>query len=232
MFPLLLSPRPFADLHVAHIGAVDDQSHGGADFVEPVLSGGAGIDVQQVVNRVVGDFEDVRVSGDEEFRAQGLDLRYGARVVAARVAADVGHQDPDPFAFEREEIGVYAARKAAVDVARYGPQGLERGDGVGQFERPDVARVPDFIDVLEEFPQRAVEGAVRVGYDADLFHLLVFVAPECAHAFGDFRFGRVAGVGFVEFGARQRVGQELLLGEVACEIVGVFVAFAVSRLVH
>ena len=92
-----------------------------------------------------------------------------------------------------------------------------RGDGVGQFERPDVARVPDFIDILEEFPQRAVEGAVRVGYDADLFHLLVFVAPEFAHAFGDFRFGRVAGVGFVEFGARQRVGQELLLGEVACE---------------
>ena len=62
LFPFLLSPRPFADLHVAHVGAVDDQPHGGADFVEPVLSGGAGIDVQQVVNRVVGDFEDVRFS--------------------------------------------------------------------------------------------------------------------------------------------------------------------------
>ena len=44
------------------------------------------------------------------------------------------------------------------------------GDGVGQFERPDVARVPDFVDVAEKLLQPLVERAVRVRKDAYAFH--------------------------------------------------------------
>lgn len=95
-----LFPRPFADLHIAHVGAVDNQPDGGADFVKPVRSGGAGIDVQQVVHWIVDDFEDVGVSGDEKFRAQGLDPCQCARIITARVTPDVCHQDLNPFAFE------------------------------------------------------------------------------------------------------------------------------------
>lgn len=64
--PQYLFPRPFADLHVAHVGAVDDQPHGRAHLVQPVLPGGAGVDVQQVVDGVVDHLEDVRVPGDKE----------------------------------------------------------------------------------------------------------------------------------------------------------------------
>ena len=58
----------------------------------------------------------------------------------------------------------------AVYIARHGAQGFECGDFVGQRERPDVARMPDFVDVAQEFPQFVVERAVGVGDDADAFH--------------------------------------------------------------
>ena len=174
LFPFLLSPRPFADLHVAHVGAVDHQSHGSADFVETVFAGCARVDMQQVVNRIVDHLEDMRMPGDEEFGMQRLYLCRCARVVMARVAADMGHQHPHALAFECEEIRVDAACEPSVDVARDGAQGFERRDRVGQFERADVARMPDFVHVLEEFAQRVVECPVGVGYDADAFIALDF----------------------------------------------------------
>ena len=103
------------------------------------------------------------VPGDEEFRVHGLDFLHRPRIVAARIAADVGHQHPDALAFEGEELGVDAARQSAVDVAAHGFQRFEGGDPVGQLDRADVARVPEFVDVPEEIHQGFVEGAVGVG---------------------------------------------------------------------
>lgn len=82
----------------------------------------------------------------------------------------MGHQHPDALGFEREELGVDAACHAAVDVAAHGFQRFEGGDPVGQLDRSDVARMPDFIDLPEEIHQGFVEGAVGVGQDADAFH--------------------------------------------------------------
>ena len=106
--------------------------------MESELPGGSGIDRQQVVDGVVGHLEYMGVPGDEELRTHGLDLGDGARVVAARIAPDVGHQHPDALAFEREELGIDAAGQSAVDVAADGPERFEGGDPVGQFDRPDV----------------------------------------------------------------------------------------------
>ena len=124
---------------------------------------------QQVVDGVVGHLEYMGVPGDEELRTHGLDLGDGARVVAARIAPDVGHQHLHLLAAEGEEVGVDAAGHAAVDVARDGAQGLEGGNAVGQLERPDVSRMPDLIDLAQKVAQRLVEAAVRVGNDAYFF---------------------------------------------------------------
>ena len=62
--------------------------------------------------------------------------------------------------------------------------------------------------------------------------LFVFVFPELRHPFGDLRFGGVLGVGFVEFCPRERFRHELYFGEMPCVVVGIFISFAVTRLVH
>ena len=51
------------------------------DAVEPELSGGTGIDGEQLIDRVVHDFEDVRMACDEELGPHGLDAGDGAGVV-------------------------------------------------------------------------------------------------------------------------------------------------------
>ena len=75
--------RPFADFHVADVGAVDGEAQGAAHLVETVAAGSAGVEVKQVVNGVVDDLENVGVPRDEDFRAQRLDPRYGLRGVVA-----------------------------------------------------------------------------------------------------------------------------------------------------
>ena len=67
-----LAAGPLADLHVAHFGAVDYEPYGRAHLVEPVLPGGAGIDVQQVVDGIVDDLQDMRMSGNEKLGVQLL----------------------------------------------------------------------------------------------------------------------------------------------------------------
>jgi hypothetical protein len=67
--------RPFADFHVADVGAVDGEAQGAAHLVETVAAGSAGVEVKQVVNGVVDDLENVGVPRDEDFRAQRLDPR-------------------------------------------------------------------------------------------------------------------------------------------------------------
>jgi len=174
-----LPPGPLADLHVAHLRAVDRKAHGRADLVEAVFARCAGVDVQQVVDRIVHDLEYMGVPRDEEFGVHAADSGQRPRVVAAGVAADVGHQHPHAFAVEDVEVGVDAARERVVDVSGHGPQGLEGCDAVRDLERTDVARVPDFVHVAEELPQRVVERAVRVGDDPYAFHLY-FSFHNCA----------------------------------------------------
>ena len=113
---------------------------------------------------------------------QGLDLLHGTGIVAAGVAADMGHQHPHAFALEREEGRVNPPGHAAVDIPAYGAQGFEGGDAVGQFERADVSGVPDFVDLFEEFAEPLVEASVRVGDDAYFFHDFCVVCCRMAAA--------------------------------------------------
>ncbi len=56
----------------------------------------------------------------------------------------------------------------------------------------------------------------------------VFVFPEFADPLGDLHLLCIAFVRLIEFGAGERFGQKLQIGEAACAVVGVFVAFAVT----
>ena len=161
---------PLADLQIADVAAVDDEPHGRAHFVEAVFAGCTRIDVEGVVAAVVNDLQDVRVARDDQVRAvlpDGVEKRRG---IASRIAADVGHQHRDLLAREAGRFGPREAGGVVVDVAVDGVQGFEGGDAVGQFDRADVARVPQFVHLGEEVAERRVEQAVRVGENAYAFH--------------------------------------------------------------
>jgi len=166
----LRAAGPLADLHIADVGAVDDEAQRRAHFVDAVVARSARVEVEQPVDGIVHDAQDVGVARHEDRGASRLDALEDARVVAARVAADVGHQHRGLLAAEEVDERPYAPRRAAVGIAAHGAQGFESGDAVGQLERADVARVPDFIDVGEKSAQRVVEGAVRVRDESDAFH--------------------------------------------------------------
>ncbi len=51
----LRTAGPFADLHVAHFGAVDDETQRRADFVDAVISRSARVEMEQLVDRIVDD---------------------------------------------------------------------------------------------------------------------------------------------------------------------------------
>ena len=108
-----------------------------------------------------------------EMEVHAADSGQRPRVVAAGVAADVGHQDAHPFALEGEKFAVGASHDTSVDIAIDGPQGFERRDLVGDLRRADVPGVPDFVHVLEECFERLVERAVGVGYESYAFHAIL-----------------------------------------------------------
>ena len=56
MVLLFLYSRPFANLHIAYIVAIDDKTNGCADLMEPVYACGSGIDVQKLIHGVVDYF--------------------------------------------------------------------------------------------------------------------------------------------------------------------------------
>ena len=66
-----LPPGPFAHFEVVHAFAVDLEPYGRADLVEAVFARRAGVDVQQVIHRVVDHLQDVGVARDEGAAAGG-----------------------------------------------------------------------------------------------------------------------------------------------------------------
>lgn len=108
---------------------------------------------------------------NEEFRTHGLDAGDGTQIVTPGITADMGHQHLYLLATESGEIGIDPPGQPAVDIARHGAQRLESGNLVGQGERPDVARMPYFVDIAEKFAQLVVERPVGIGKNTDALHL-------------------------------------------------------------
>ena len=110
---------------------------------------------------------------DEKLRRIGVDLPSDARVVVARIAADVRHQNLDILAFPTEFFGIHQPKVAAVAVAADCPKRTERSQSIGHFGRADVACVPDFVARLEIVQVFVVPIRMGVAEDSDFFHILV-----------------------------------------------------------
>lgn len=93
-----------------------------------------------------------------------------ACAIVPRVATDVGHEDIHVFDDKAVELFVAQSDVVAVDVAIDGAKGLERLELVRHVKRADVARVPDFVAILEMGEHARVEHAVGVGKQTYAFH--------------------------------------------------------------
>src|SRR5699024_8856904 len=90
--------------------------------------------------------------------------------VTAGISADMRHQHGNAFACETVRRRPYPSEQRIVYVAVNGPERFEGRDFVGERGGTDVARMPYFVYIGEEVPQRSIENPVRVRYDSDFFH--------------------------------------------------------------
>ena len=162
--------RQLNDFKVAKLLAVDGEAHQCAHLVPALQSRCAGIDVEAMERAVVEHLEDVGMSRDEKLRRANKHLSDDASVVVARIAADVLHQDIGILTFEAQRCWEHAAKVAAVGVATHRAKRLHRFKAFGQFRRPDVAGVPNFVAVLEIRLIAVVPIAVSVREQSDSFH--------------------------------------------------------------
>ena len=108
---------PFADFHIFQPAVFDAESQGGADKVEALKAGGAGVEHHHVVVFVVDDFEDVGVPADEYLWPVGFDQAQCPVVVAAGIAADMRHEHAHPVLFEKVHDRVVVPHVVSVAVA-------------------------------------------------------------------------------------------------------------------
>lgn len=85
-----------------------------------------------------------------------------ARGISAGIAADMGHEHVYFLNSERYAFGKNPAQILPVYVTVYGADRFYRTQGIVQFQRTYVARVPYFIAVGKEFGITLVVVAVRV----------------------------------------------------------------------
>ena len=70
---LLEDSLPFANLHIADIGAVDSEADGGAYLVETIGARSTRVDVEKVVDGVEDDLQYVGMSCDKDVGLELLD---------------------------------------------------------------------------------------------------------------------------------------------------------------
>ena len=163
----------FDDLQVAELPLVDAEAHQGADGVEALAAGSAGVDVQQAERLVVLHLEDVRVSADKQLGRACQQAAGNGRVVASGIAADVLHHDLRTIDGEAQGLWEEAAQFLPVDVAVDSTQGAEVGQSLGHLQGAYVAGVPDFVAGLEVLQVSVVPPPVGVRQESDSCHEVI-----------------------------------------------------------
>ena len=110
------------------------------------------------------------MAADEELRRTGIETASDAGVVVAGIAADVLHEHFDALALESVFLAEHVAEVATVDVAIDGTQRCNLLQPLGQFDRADVAGVPDFVTFAEVFLVTFVPESVGVGEESYALH--------------------------------------------------------------
>ena len=166
--PIHLFSWDFKHLEVVRSGVVEVEPYGGAHLVKALEAVGAGVDVEYIERMVVDYTEDMAMAADEDGGrgvGNGLANAWG---VAARVAADVGHEYVAAADLTVKGEGVLPAGDGIVNVAADSDKGAEGRDAVGEGQAAYVARMQDNLAIGEKVFNAVVPMVMRVAYNANL----------------------------------------------------------------
>ena len=102
------------------------------------------------------------MSSNKYLWSQGVYMLQCLGLVVAWVASYVCHQHLYALNLKECKVVVYTACDAAIDVAIYGPQGLEPTNLVGELQGAYVACVPYLVAGGKECSELLVKGVVCI----------------------------------------------------------------------
>ena len=147
---------------------VDYKTEGRPDLLPSLQAGGSGIEVEQVMVRVMHDLEDMGMAAHEDIRTELPDQGERPRVIMAGRAPDMGHQDLFPFAVPDPVLRVIIDQNPVVAVPGNTDERLEPGDGRSQGQSPaEIPRMPDLVDRGKEFAEFGAEHPVGIRKKTD-----------------------------------------------------------------
>lgn len=166
--PVLLFSWDFKHLKVVRGGVVEVEPYGGAHLVKALEAVGTGVDVEYVERMVVDYTEDMAMAADEDGGCGVGNGLANARRVAARVAADVGHEYVAAADLTVKGEWVLPAGDGIVNVAADGDKGAEGRDAVGEGQAAYVASMQDNLAIGEKIFNAVVPMVMRIAYNANL----------------------------------------------------------------
>jgi hypothetical protein len=186
-----LSPAgsEFDCLDAGDLTAFDPETQNRPDMMPAVVAASAGIHVDEAECLVAHDFQNMGVTADEQTRPQPLDFLPRTPVVIARVSSDVGHVNCDALAIPNEILGNFSTEFRTVNIPVNAPDWTESPEPGKNVDRPEVARVPDFVAFGEMPEYSVVQRAVGVGEQTDS-HSPAYAPDIPTDAAGDHRMKR------------------------------------------
>lgn len=156
--------------------------------MKSVVSGSAGIDVQQLVPGIRYDLEYMRVSADEKTGAGAFNQCAYPRRIAAGIPADMYHQYPQTISIKILYFGPFGPAGMVVNIAVYRADGCYFLQTVGDDQATQITGVPDLVHTFQCSEYAIVEMTVGIGkkpyphnsgVDKDQFAELM----SCRHVF-------------------------------------------------
>jgi hypothetical protein len=168
----------FIDFEVFEAFAFYLQTDKRTYILPPLNSGCTRIDEEHIQHFVMHNFEDMRMTANEQVGRLNQQLLPDRVVVMVRRAAYMFKHDVGLFDLKAVYFGGYAAHVLPVTVAIYGTQRGYSGEPLHDFIRTYVTRMPNFVTSVKECGVTIIPVAVSIRYNPYPFHipdLLLFI---------------------------------------------------------
>ena len=147
-------PVQIENLHVSNGFSVDDKTYHGDFLMKTAIARCPGINMEQIQLAVVNDFQDMRMTANEQIGLMFLQQILDFRQIMPRIAADMGHIYLHVFHLEKQIFRISHPDDMVVNVAMNGTQRLEMCQSFGGSDVADIvdmARTQESRQLLDAF---------------------------------------------------------------------------------
>ena len=131
--------------------------------MEALDSGRSGVDHQHVSLWIADDFQDMGMATYEYIRLITVYKFTGSRIISARIASDMGHQDLHAFTFKEAMKRMNESKVMIVTVSGNACKRFEGSYLFSQFHPPtEVTGMPYPVHRFEELAELLVKNPMRI----------------------------------------------------------------------